>query len=512
MKKNERLMAVIFGGVGIVFLIAVFFFKENTLTLPQNKILGAMAAFTFGTLAFLMTGSIGVDGEGTLPRFGKVTLRAAGGMAIFVTVLFWWIHSSEAIRAEYAEQVNEHSRPPLDDEPKKELPSEVAKKAHVLVDQGNKEQQALSQIALGKPLEADKLIQELKAGATDDLYRIYMLEGNNWQNAGESDQAIKPYQMALSLKENDFEACNALAAAYRNASSGDESKRFEEAIKVLRGALSKLPEGTEKWALTRKNLGVTISKAPGSTPDKVKNLESAIEHYSAALPVLTKKKNEIEWAKLQNNLGIAWRKLSTNNIADRAERIAKAIDYYEAALTVWNQKDTAENWARTQNNLAIAWRNKPPENDPEHVKKAIAHYELALQVRTKESFKEEHARTQHNLGMAWVSLRDTNVVANLRKAVECYEAALAIRKDRPGSEQLANTQSGYARALSLLVKEVKEPDSELSRRAIENWTSALTYYKTNKPAEYTNIVTSIEAHKEWEKTGNTIPPAAKTPL
>ena len=73
------------------------------------------------------------------------------------------------------------------------------------------------------------------------------------------------------------------------------------------------------------------------------------------MTVLTRDEFPEDWARTQNNLGVAyWERIH----GDRAENLERAIAAYQAALTVRTRDEFPEDWARTQNNVGVAYANR----------------------------------------------------------------------------------------------------------------------------------------------------------
>ena len=88
--NSQRLASWIFGGIAFAFLIGVFIFGPDELSTEKHRILGIMCAVLAGLFGYFFTGSMKLVTEGKLPKWGKVSIQASGGMALFVLVLLWW--------------------------------------------------------------------------------------------------------------------------------------------------------------------------------------------------------------------------------------------------------------------------------------------------------------------------------------------------------------------------------------------------------------------------------------
>jgi len=203
----------------------------------------------------------------------------------------------------------------------------------------------------------------------------------------------------------------------------------------------------EDWAATQNNLGIAYAKLP--TNDHGQNLQKAITTFEATLKIYTEKDFPVDWVKTQFNLGNAYSTLSTGG--DYTTNLQKASTAYKAALRVYNEKDFPVDWARTQNNLGSVYgRLWFTGNRDVNLQNAIALYEAALRVRTEKDFPEQWAITQYNLGSAYADLPTGDRNENLQKAIAFYEAALRVYTEENFPVEWARTQNNLGRAYAYL--------------------------------------------------------------
>ncbi|HXP51025.1 MAG TPA: hypothetical protein VN922_13790, partial [Bacteroidia bacterium] len=88
----------IFGSILLVFIIAVFTFAPSELPQFKVRILAFSCALLAGLFGFFMTGDIGLRFTSVQTKAGKVVVRATGGLALFVLVLWWWSSPSAPIK------------------------------------------------------------------------------------------------------------------------------------------------------------------------------------------------------------------------------------------------------------------------------------------------------------------------------------------------------------------------------------------------------------------------------
>ncbi|MCF3609107.1 CHAT domain-containing protein [Planktothrix agardhii 1033] len=197
----------------------------------------------------------------------------------------------------------------------------------------------------------------------------------------------------------------------------------------------------EDWARVQNNLAIAYNdKIMGN---RAENIDTAIACYQLALEVRTRADFPEDWAMTQNNLAVAYSNKITGN---RAENIDRAIACYQLALEVYTREDFPEKWAMTQNNLAIAYSNKITGNRAENIDRAIACYQLALEVYTREDFPEDWAETQNNLANAYSNKITGNRAENIDTAIACYQLALEVRTREDFPEKWATTQNNLANA------------------------------------------------------------------
>ena len=77
--------------------------------------------------------------------------------------------------------------------------------------------------------------------------------------------------------------------------------------------------------------------------------------FQSALEVYTKADLPQDWARTQNNLGLALHDLATRSGRAKGRKLlGQAVAAFKSALEVYTKADLPQDWARTQNNLDIA--------------------------------------------------------------------------------------------------------------------------------------------------------------
>lgn len=89
MPAYQIVASFVFGGLLVIFLMVAFFMGGN-LTGTQRRVLGILSALAAGVLAFFLTGAIELTLEGAWSDTTKMVVRATGGIAVFIFVMWWW--------------------------------------------------------------------------------------------------------------------------------------------------------------------------------------------------------------------------------------------------------------------------------------------------------------------------------------------------------------------------------------------------------------------------------------
>ena len=246
-----------------------------------------------------------------------------------------------------------------------------------------------------------------------------------------------------------------------------------------------LAEILRQWAINRlgeaeadevKNLATVIfnfSSLIYQFPlgDKASNIEIAITGYEVVLKVRTREAFPQSWARIQNNLGLAY---GYRIKGDQADNLEKAIAACTAALTVLTREAFPQDWATTQNNLGIAYQDRIKGDKADNLEKAIAAYTAALTVRTREALPQDWATTQNNLGIAYQDRIKGDKADNLERAISAYTAALTVFTREAFPQYWATTQNNLATAYK--DDRIKGDKADNLERAISAYTAALTVF------------------------------------
>ncbi len=89
-RSKQRLLATwIFGSLLFVFLIYVFVFSPDSLPEFKHRLVAFLSALLAALFGFFLTGEINLKISKKSP-FGQLAVKATGGLALFVLVLWWW--------------------------------------------------------------------------------------------------------------------------------------------------------------------------------------------------------------------------------------------------------------------------------------------------------------------------------------------------------------------------------------------------------------------------------------
>ncbi len=87
---NQEIASWILGGIFLLFHLWAFIWGPDELPQQKHKFLALSAALLAGFLAFFLSGSIALVANPDLPQFGKTSIQAGSGFALFLIVLLWW--------------------------------------------------------------------------------------------------------------------------------------------------------------------------------------------------------------------------------------------------------------------------------------------------------------------------------------------------------------------------------------------------------------------------------------
>ncbi len=176
-----------------------------------------------------------------------------------------------------------------------------------------------------------------------------------------------------------------------------QNEPLEEAITTYGEALKEMTRDRVplEWAAIQNNLGIALSTM-GEREGGTARLEMAVAAYRAALEERTRERMPLDWAAIQNNLGNVLRTLGERG--GGTARLEEAIAAVRAALSEYTRERVPLRWAMTQDNLGNALSTLGErESGTAHLQEAVAAHRAALKERTRERVPLDWAMTQNNL-------------------------------------------------------------------------------------------------------------------
>jgi tetratricopeptide (TPR) repeat protein len=283
---------------------------------------------------------------------------------------------------------------------------------------------------------------------------------------------------------------------------GSHGTNQENAIAAYRNALRVYTEAElpQDYAKINYNLGLAYRALARFSANPREQIENAIAACRNALRVYTEAEQPQEYAMTNNNLGNAYCDLAPF-CANPREQIENAIAAHCNALRVRTEAEQPQDWAGTNNNLGIAYRTlaRFSANPREQIENAIAAHCNALRVYTQEEQPEDWAGTNHNLGTAYRALarfsanpreQIENAIAACRNALRVYTEA-----EQPQYYAIANNNLGLAYCNLA-------PFCANPREQIEN---AIAVYRNAL-----RVRTEAEQPQDWAHTNNNLGLAYRT--
>ncbi len=272
------------------------------------------------------------------------------------------------------------------------------------------------QVNLKKSIEAINIALEVynKKDYPKEYGLCYQILGYDYNNLKSEDfkenkkyrlKAIELFKKALSVNVDIFDAVVCLTGigyAYQELSYIDEPKEnLYRASLYYQETLNILDENKNSavYAITQMDLGYVYynyARASNSIVVKKEYVYKAIELYKEAFDILTIDEYPVEYARVKNNIGVAYKILS--RIEDKKNNILKAIESLEQALTIYNIDNYPELYAKTCLPLADAYKQLSGiQNKQKNIEKSRLLYKEALKVYNKKDYPEEYEQLILNI-------------------------------------------------------------------------------------------------------------------
>ena len=158
-----------------------------------------------------------------------------------------------------------------------------------------------------------------------------------------------------------------------------------------------------------------------------------------ALTVFVRDKYPLDWASVQNNLGVIYKNLETN----KAKNVEKAIRLFDDALEVRTHEKYPELWAETQVNLGNAYGDRIEGDQNRNEQIAIETYEKTIEVFKQLEDPNNWAKVQNNLGGIYLDkvMRGEEEV-NAEKAILAFNSVLKTFDVRTNPVEYINAKIG----------------------------------------------------------------------
>lgn len=201
-------------------------------------------------------------------------------------------------------------------------------------------------------------------------------------------------------------------------------------------------------------------------------LEAARETLESILTKSSREQAPLEWAAIQNSLGIILAALGQQRMD--VGLYEKAQTSFNCALEEFSQENTPSEWAIAQYNLGTATQALGRQlSDSKLLKTSVDAYTNALLVWTREQMPLEWATTMYQLGAsfhAFGKLLKGN--RTFQKSVVAFKNALAGFDADNHAIELAATHNSRGAVLHNLAE--SEDNAERLEEAIRSYETALT--------------------------------------
>ena len=179
----------------------------------------------------------------------------------------------------------------------------------------------------------------------------------------------------------------------------DEGQLSNVAIGHYREAIRSCPRTTNslEWAKLQQALGVAYLQGY-----EEHSAVAAVACFREALEVCSPKQDVLLWATLHSDLALACLRGTSDEAAE------EAIQHLKCALRVLDRESSSFFWAHAQHRLGLAYRYRSIGDNSDNLRTAISHFELALNVFSLEEDPETWAETIVELGQTVGKLSDVS--------------------------------------------------------------------------------------------------------
>jgi hypothetical protein len=283
-----------------------------------------------------------------------------------------------------------------------------------------------AQLARDNPI-AEALVAQAKAEINDGHFaRAHEL----LRQATQAQLAAAQEARKLREQAQAAEDAQMLGAASATATEGDVAlteRHYTEAADVFGQAAWYVPPGHADVRLSYLDRQAYALQRQGDEHGDNQALRSAIEIHRQELQERPRERVPLDWARTQNNLGIALEMLGER--ASGTARLEQAVAAYDEALKERTRERVPLDWAQTQNNRgnALGVLGKR-ESRTAHLEEAVAAYRATLEENSRDRTPLDWAMTQNNLGVVLRMLGERESgTARLEEAAGAFRLALEER-------------------------------------------------------------------------------------
>jgi tetratricopeptide (TPR) repeat protein len=341
----------------------------------------------------------------------------------------------------------------LVDEAKPEIDAGHFARAHDLLRQATQAQIAAAHEA-GKLEEQARAARDAQmlgaAGSTAAEGDVALTERRYLEAAALFEQAAG-YVPADQESERGAYLTRQAGALYRQGEERGDNDALRHCVDVYGSALAAYPraKAPRDWARAENNLGIALETL-GERESGTTRLEESVAAYRAALEERTRQQAPLDWGVTQSNLGYALERLGERESG--TARLEEAVAATHAALEELKREQVPLDWAMAQNSLGVALtRLGERESGAARLHEAVAAFRAALEEQTRERAPLIWAMAQTNLGAALFALGQRESGSErFEEAIAAFRTALEERTRERTPLGWASTQNDLGNALSVL--------------------------------------------------------------
>jgi CHAT domain-containing protein/tetratricopeptide (TPR) repeat protein len=277
------------------------------------------------------------------------------------------------------------------------------------------------------------------------------------------------WPLPSSREETTASVLRAMAERYLRRSAGREGReRAENLERAIAGytsalALRKCDKFPEPWARMTNDLGLAYYRRIRG--ERADNIEKAIELFKAAETVFDRDAFPQEWRVIHGNLANAY---CDRIQGERRQNCEQALAAQDAVVELLSRESFATDWARGHSNLARIYYKRIAGDRADNLEKAISSYEAALQVLTYAVHPQDWADVKTNLGNALRERRRGDTAADIEDAIAAHHAALTVFTPEGMPEKWAQTQHNLGLAFEERIHGSHAENVELAIKCYES--------------------------------------------